>query len=220
MTTPTAVMTELDAINQMLVSIGQAPVNTITSTGILDVETAKLSLDTVLREVLTRGWSFNADFDFGTGDFTVEFHFRQNAASLSTYIFVSTRAKNDGVTGVGGVGFDHVRAGIDDLRIVRQSSVVAQSTATFIPVNDTWYHLAYVRSGTDVFFFVDGVKLGDTIADVSDDLDAASSQPLRVGAFNDDRFGVNGAMAAVRITKGVARYTANFTPPTVFYPTS
>lgn len=64
MTTPTAVMTEIDAINQMLVSIGQAPVNSITSTGILDVETAKLSLDTVLREVLTRGWSFNADFDY------------------------------------------------------------------------------------------------------------------------------------------------------------
>ena len=64
MTTPTAVMTEIDAINQMLVSIGQAPVNSITSTGILDVETAKLSLDTVLREVLTRGWSFNTDFDY------------------------------------------------------------------------------------------------------------------------------------------------------------
>lgn len=64
MTTPTAVMTEIDAINQMLVSIGQSPVNSITSTGILDVETAKLSLDTVLREVLTRGWSFNQDFDF------------------------------------------------------------------------------------------------------------------------------------------------------------
>lgn len=64
MTNPVAVMTEIDAINQMLVSIGQAPVNSITSTGILDVETAKLSLDTVLREVLTRGWSFNADFDY------------------------------------------------------------------------------------------------------------------------------------------------------------
>ena len=64
MTTPTAVMTEIDAVNQMLVSIGQSTVNTITSTGILDVETAKLSLDTVLREVLTRGWSFNQDFDY------------------------------------------------------------------------------------------------------------------------------------------------------------
>jgi hypothetical protein len=64
MTTPTLVMTEIDAVNQMLVSIGQAPVNTITNTGILDVETAKLSLDTTLREVLTRGWSFNTDEEY------------------------------------------------------------------------------------------------------------------------------------------------------------
>jgi hypothetical protein len=64
MTTPTLAMTEIDAVNQMLVSIGQTPVNSITSTGILDVETAKLALDTTLREVQTRGWSFNTDYDY------------------------------------------------------------------------------------------------------------------------------------------------------------
>lgn len=64
MTTPTLVMTEIDAVNQMLVSVGQTPVNSITNTGIRDVETAKLALDTTLREVLTRGWSFNTDYDF------------------------------------------------------------------------------------------------------------------------------------------------------------
>lgn len=64
MTTPTAVMTEIDAVNQMLVSVGNTPVNSITNTGIGDVETAKLQLDTALREVLTRGWSFNTDYDY------------------------------------------------------------------------------------------------------------------------------------------------------------
>jgi len=64
MTTPTLAMTEIDAVNQMIVSIGQAPVNSITNTGILDVETAKLALDTTLRDVLTRGWSFNSDYDY------------------------------------------------------------------------------------------------------------------------------------------------------------
>ncbi len=165
-------------------------------------------------------YAANADWNFGTGDFTVEFHFRQNVAALSDFIFVSTRAQANGVTGTGGWGVDHIRAAIDDLRIVRESSVIAQSDATFIPVNDTWYHLAFVRSGTNVHFFIDGTQLGSTIADVSDNLDNSTSNPLRVGAFNNDRFGINGNMANVRITKGVARYTANFTAPTVFYPTS
>ncbi len=57
-------MTEIDAVNQMLVSIGQTPVNSITNTGIGDVETAKLALDTTLRDVLTRGWAFNSDYDY------------------------------------------------------------------------------------------------------------------------------------------------------------
>ena len=64
MTTPTAVMSEIDAVNQMLVSVGQTPVNSITNTGIGDVETAKLALDTALRDVLTLGWSFNTDYDY------------------------------------------------------------------------------------------------------------------------------------------------------------
>lgn len=64
MTTPTLAMTEIDAVNQMIVSIGQTPVNSITNSGILDVETAKLALDTTLREVQTRGWSFNTDYDY------------------------------------------------------------------------------------------------------------------------------------------------------------
>lgn len=64
MTTPTLAMTELDAVNQMLASIGQAPVSSLAVSGIRDVAIAQLSLDTVLREVLTRGWSFNTDYEY------------------------------------------------------------------------------------------------------------------------------------------------------------
>jgi hypothetical protein len=52
-------MSKLEAVNTMLLSIGQAPVNTITDTGITDVEIAVQFLDNALREVQTRAWDFN-----------------------------------------------------------------------------------------------------------------------------------------------------------------
>lgn len=61
MTTPTVAMTKLDAVNRMLASIGQSPVNTLTGTLPKDVNKAVLALDNALRDVLVQGWSFNQD---------------------------------------------------------------------------------------------------------------------------------------------------------------
>lgn len=64
MTTPTVAQTKLDAVNLMLASIGQSPVNTLTGTLPKDVNKAVTALDSALREVLTQGWSFNSDYDY------------------------------------------------------------------------------------------------------------------------------------------------------------
>ena len=57
-------MTELDAVNDMLMSIGQAPVTSLVVPGIKDVAIAKMRLERALRSALTRGWWFNTDEDF------------------------------------------------------------------------------------------------------------------------------------------------------------
>lgn len=64
MTTPTAMMTKLDAVNLMLASIGQSPLNVLTGTIPKDGSKAVQALDTALREVLTFGWSFNSDTEY------------------------------------------------------------------------------------------------------------------------------------------------------------
>lgn len=56
--TPT---TELEAVNEMLASIGQAPVNTLAVTGISDVNIAKQRLASQTRKVLLHGFAFNTD---------------------------------------------------------------------------------------------------------------------------------------------------------------
>lgn len=54
-------MTDLDAVNKMLKSIGQAPVNSILISGIGDVTAAVQDLEETSRDVQTAGWAFNTD---------------------------------------------------------------------------------------------------------------------------------------------------------------
>ena len=69
-------MTELDAVNLMLISIGQTPVNTLSVSGIRDVAIAQTLLLATGREVLGRGWFFNEETDYevspdGSGNIVV-----------------------------------------------------------------------------------------------------------------------------------------------------
>lgn len=54
-------MTELEAVNEMLMSIGQAPVSTLAVTGIKDVNIARAELTKVSRRVQSQGFNWNSD---------------------------------------------------------------------------------------------------------------------------------------------------------------
>jgi hypothetical protein len=56
--------TRLDAINTMLGTIGEAPVETLDGSVPVDVQTAKSVLAEVLKEVLSQGWHFNTENDY------------------------------------------------------------------------------------------------------------------------------------------------------------
>lgn len=80
-----------------------------------------------------------------------------------------------------------------------------------------WTHVAVTRVGTSVKMYIDGSQAVSTWT---------TSNSFSDGAFligtdypRNARF-VNGLIGPVRITKGVARYTSNFTPPTGLFPTS
>ena len=57
-------VTELDAINMMLMSIGQSPVNSVDATGIKDVAIAQLWLHNTSREIQNQKWAFNTDYAY------------------------------------------------------------------------------------------------------------------------------------------------------------
>lgn len=53
--------TELEAINTMLSTIGEAPISTVEDSGVIDAVMARQILRTVDREVQARGWHWNTD---------------------------------------------------------------------------------------------------------------------------------------------------------------
>lgn len=54
-------LTELDAVNDMLMSIGQRPVNTLAVSNMLDVSIARTELTKVIRFIQLNGYAFNTD---------------------------------------------------------------------------------------------------------------------------------------------------------------
>jgi hypothetical protein len=92
---------------------------------------------------------------------------------------------------------------------------VGPITATnWTPSASTWYHVAVVRSGTNVYQFVDGTQLGTTATSSQNFVDG----PTYVG-YGGAGY-LNGYIDELRISKGFARYTANFTAPTSLFPST
>lgn len=54
-------MTELEAVNILLSTLGEAPVNSLTGTLPVEVATAQSILNEVSRDVQTEGWDFNTE---------------------------------------------------------------------------------------------------------------------------------------------------------------
>jgi len=78
-----------------------------------------------------------------------------------------------------------------------------------------WHHIAIVRNNTAVQFYYDGALIGS-----GTDSSNLTDSRLSVGyAFTGTWGSFYGYMDDFRITKGYARYTSNFTPPTSAFPT-
>ena len=80
--------------------------------------------------------------------------------------------------------------------------------SNWTPIAGTWYHIAVTRNGASVRQFVDGTQLGTTGTSSANLVDG----PTYVG-YGGAGY-LNGYLDDLRVTKGIARYTTSFTPPT------
>jgi hypothetical protein len=182
------------------------------NTIVLDDAQAKFGTTSLLNNGTAANYlqktSTSAEDDFGTADFTVEFHWRPAALNINQ-VMIGTWTTTDGwwvkesSTGFLQVGFGN-------------TVVYSETNASAGISVGNWYHIAVAREGTNLRVFVDGTQIG---ADVTDSTDIQSTVVLKMMSLDGTQQGANGWLDNVRITKGVARYTSNFTAPTEAYPT-
>jgi len=82
------------------------------------------------------------------------------------------------------------------------------------PALNTWHHIAISRAAGVVKAFLDGAQIGSSISNTNS-LTRTATNILTIGRLNDPSYtySLKGYIDDFRITKGVGRYTANFTPP-------
>ena len=93
-------------------------------------------------------------------------------------------------------------------------TLAGQSNYTVSLSLNTWYHIAATRSGSTVRMFLNGTSLTGTGGTPVSTEAIFSVSPLYLLQYFNNSNGLNGYADDLRITKGIARYTTTFTPPT------
>ena len=144
-----------------------------------------------------------------TGDFTAEAWFYATS-NPSFGGIINTRPQSN-TTGWA--------IGLDSTQKIRFFINGTDFPAGYVAYNlNQWYHVALVRNGSgtnNVTAYVNGTSVGPTTNTAT-----TTETNLVVGRFYTDLndYYLNGYVDEVRITKGYARYTANFTAPTAAFP--
>lgn len=143
----------------------------------------------------------SVSFGFGTGDFTVECWIKTSSTNRSVWDNRTTTEPGTGYIAAttGRIGFWNNTTAFEGTSNVADNS---------------WHHLVWCRYSGVLKLFVDGTS--EYSGAMTSDL--GSSRPLRVGRDYLNAGDFNGYIDDIRITKGVARYTANFTTPTTELP--
>lgn len=145
------------------------------------------------------------------GDFTIDFWVRFEFLTTTRTLFSQ---KTDALNymeatwnALGNFTFQIVAGGV----------TVVDFTKAWSPSTAVWYHIAVVHTGTNYIGFIDGTSLGNV---TDTDVPADYSDSFYFGASNVSGsllFTYRGWMDEIRIVKGTAVWTSNFTRPSAAY---
>jgi hypothetical protein len=93
---------------------------------------------------------------------------------------------------------------------------IRQNSSPNFAVN-TWYHVALVRSGNSWYIFQNGSQLGSTVTNSGAIQDYSGSVYIGKYGFDKSPLYFSGWLDEFRVSKGIARWTSNFTPPASAY---
>jgi RHS repeat-associated protein len=155
------------------------------------------------------------DWNFGAGDFTIDFWVRFNnlpAEGGYMYVFNQRSADNRNrqrliVENNGEDGYSIFYSVVDNYDWTIWIDYWGAELLT-----DTWYHIALARSGDSAYMFLNGQIdwQPDNVSGLSvPDIEA----PFEIGRWSGGGYYFDGSIDEFRVSKGVARWASNFTPP-------
>jgi hypothetical protein len=144
------------------------------------------------------------DWDFGTGDFTIDFWFKVPASDHQ--LIMTDGGETDWV-------MCYFQPGAIKCRIEASTTITGSATLT----TGTWYHIALVRDSGTLDIYVDGVSKysGTQSADIDN-----GTNDIVIGRSSSSPFLGTVTTARIdefRIVKGAAIWTSNFTAPSAAY---
>jgi len=148
----------------------------------------------------------SADWNFGTADFTIDGWISTDTSPPTYGVIFDSRDATATET-----GFALAVGSGGDIYIYSNGMLVQSSNSTIAA--ETWYHVALVRASATTKIYVNGVSVGSSAT-----VRTYSNTTARIGI---EAYGTSeafkGYIDEFRISKGIARYTADFTPPTQAY---
>ena len=187
-------------------------------------ETGSLGFDGVVKfdgsgDCLTV--SDNVDFEFGSGNFTIEafiYYTGSPGTGGDTYVIASKWDNQSAPNDLGFILRISDDGSGDNLQwyYTTDGSTNQVTTGSAILSPHRWYHIAFVRNGTTGTFYINGIADTTTVSFGSNSI-RDTGNAFRIGAnlesgSIDQEF--KGFISNLRVVKGTAVYTSNFTAPT------
>ena len=162
----------------------------------------------------------SSDFEYGTGDFTIEcFVYFESFPSTFAPIVSLGRGASGGGAAVLYVAWQiYYDSSAGNLNFYRYDGSTTTHDFSVTLSTNTWYHIAVSRSGTSLRCFVNGTQVGSTVT-TSLSYNKVDDDNLQIGHARTGSGGstsnwVNGYISNLRICKGHAVYKSNFAVPT------
>ena len=151
----------------------------------------------------------------GTTPFTIEFWMYASSINPRACLL----ARNNGSTAAGSQFDVNIETtGQISTNFYSGSSAIQPVSATGVISTNTWTHVAITKDGSGNYkIFINGTQSGSTVTNTS----SVNAPSLALTIGSTTTAGTNyytGYIDDLRITKGYARYTANFTAPTAAFP--
>lgn len=156
----------------------------------------------------------NVGLELTTGDFTIEGWIRP-ASVTGDHVIIMRGASN--VSSGNDLQYAIYTSGSNLVCRPYASTTDYNFVIGTVAVNN-WYHFAFVRKNDTFMGFLDGAKSANTKT-ITTLLNQNAAWNVYIGDMNigGTHAYFNGYIDDIRITKGVARYVANFTPPAAAY---